>query len=266
MAAQAPTPLRRVRRCNNFVLTSTLYPPHFHLTSHSHRPGCFGITLEGEFTEAFGSRSATRMPQTTFYRPPGEVHANATGRMPARCFVLEFPPHWVSEVGVYGRLPNVPRLFRGGRMTRLMHEIYRESQATDPASELAMEALILDLAATTIRDGTAGANHIVIQPWLRHVKARLDECFRDELSLTELANEAGIHPVHLSREFRAKFSVSLGEYVRGLRLEAAMTAIAHSDRSLIAIALECGYTNQSHFSTAFRRFTGMSPSQYRAKG
>jgi AraC-like DNA-binding protein len=57
----------------------------------------------------------------------------------------------------------------------------------------------------------------------------------------------------------------VGEYVRTLRLEGAIRDLEESEASLAAIALANGFSDQSHFSNAFRRHTGVTPSEYRRR-
>lgn len=73
-----------------------------------------------------------------------------------------------------------------------------------------------------------------------------------------------MNPVYLARAFRKRYGCLPAEYVRRLRVEAASEALARSGRPLAQVALEAGFTDQSHFSRQFRRLTGMSPGRYRA--
>ena len=53
------------------------------------------------------------------------------------------------------------------------------------------------------------------------------------------------------------------EYLLSLRVEAARRLLVTSDTSLAAIATDCGFTDQSHFTKRFQKVTGMTPHQYR---
>ena len=87
--------------------------------------------------------------------------------------------------------------------------------------------------------------------------------FCDRLTLEELAREAGVHPVHLSRVFRKCEGEGIGEYVHRLRIRAACEQMFAPQKSLAEIGLETGFADQSHFTRAFRRITGMSPGAFR---
>lgn len=74
-----------------------------------------------------------------------------------------------------------------------------------------------------------------------------------------------MHPVYLASEFRRRFVLTVGEYVRRLRIDYACGEIsARENVSLAEIALATGFSSQSHFSKTFKRVTGMTPLEYRS--
>ena len=89
------------------------------------------------------------------------------------------------------------------------------------------------------------------------------EHFSENLKLTENAGEVCVHPVYLATAFRKKFGVTVGEFVRKLRIECACAELIKGDLSLAAIALHAGFVDQSHFSKAFKLYISTTPAKYR---
>jgi AraC-like DNA-binding protein len=54
-------------------------------------------------------------------------------------------------------------------------------------------------------------------------------------------------------------------YMRRVRIAQAQSLVAHRDLEIAEIALACGFFDQSHFTTAFRKLTGMPPRRYRSR-
>jgi AraC family transcriptional regulator len=79
-----------------------------------------------------------------------------------------------------------------------------------------------------------------------------------------MAAAAGVHPVHLAREFRRFERCTVGEYIRRLRIERACNELSNSNDSIAAIASGTGFYDQSHFGRIFKRVVGMTPIEYRA--
>jgi AraC family transcriptional regulator len=132
----------------------------------------------------------------------------------------------------------------------------------DAVSPLAMEGLTLEILAELSRRPASAAER---RPpgWLRRAKELLHDRFTESLSLDEIAAAAGVHPTHLARVFRRHYHCTIGDYLRGLRIDQARHELATSDTPLIEIAIRAGYCDQSHFSTAFQRHVGMTPTEYR---
>jgi AraC-like DNA-binding protein len=83
------------------------------------------------------------------------------------------------------------------------------------------------------------------------------------LSVSALAHSMNVHPVHLAREFRAMYGVSLREYRTIQRVKRAAALVLGSETPLSRIAHECGFADHSHMCRAFRRVAGWSPSRLR---
>src|SRR5205085_10915501 len=67
----------------------------------------------------------------------------------------------------------------------------------------------------------------------------------------------------LARCFRRFFRCTPGDLLRLRRLQKAAALILHRDLPLADIAMHCGFTDQSHMTTAFRLVYGTSPGRYR---
>ena len=86
------------------------------------------------------------------------------------------------------------------------------------------------------------------------------------LSLKSISKELQVNPAYLSREFSKYFdNLSFGEYIRKMRIEKAIQLMHTSKYNLTEIAYLTGFSDQSHFTRIFKRFTGKNPSDYKRK-
>ena len=146
-------------------------------------------------------------------------------------------------------------------MSQLCAKLYREFNKTDTAAKLAIEGLALELLAEAARQPYPGTG--AAPPWLRQAREMIVEYFPETLKLTQIAAEVGVHPVYLATAFRQKFGVTIGEFVRKLRIEHACAELMKGELPLTAIALQAGFVDQSHFSKVFKLYVGMTPHKYR---
>ena len=83
------------------------------------------------------------------------------------------------------------------------------------------------------------------------------------IPLSDLAKQFEISEGSLKNIFRSVCGQSYSDYVRTLRIKAAMTELSSTDKSIAEIAVSVGYENQSKFASAFKRINGITPLEYR---
>ena len=92
-----------------------------------------------------------------------------------------------------------------------------------------------------------------------------DAMFATEVTLADLANAAALSPNHLLRSFREVFQRTPYEYVRGKRLSEAKRLLKTENVPVTEVCFAVGFESPGSFSSAFKRETGMSPSEYRER-
>jgi AraC family transcriptional regulator len=97
---------------------------------------------------------------------------------------------------------------------------------------------------------------------IRRAKEFLLANYRQSVQLTDVASAAGASPAYLTDVFRRFEGVPLHGYLTQLRLAAALLELPHTD-DLTALALNLGFSSHSHFTFAFRRSFGCTPSEFR---
>lgn len=96
-------------------------------------------------------------------------------------------------------------------------------------------------------------------------KKYLAEHFCDPVSLEDVARQVHLSPFYFSRLFKEKEGVNFVEYLTRLRLEEAKRLLARTNDTVAAVAARVGYAEANYFSRIFRRYFGVSPSEYREK-
>ena len=111
------------------------------------------------------------------------------------------------------------------------------------------------------REGT-GADHAErAEAAKTYLAARMSE----RVTLDEVARAVHASPFHLARIFQQQTGVPVHRYLTQLRLRASLERLAEGASDLTALALELGFSSHSHFTDAFRREFGKSPSEMRRK-
>lgn len=100
--------------------------------------------------------------------------------------------------------------------------------------------------------------------WLvREIKLYAKENFTNDIRLSDLAKKYGFNEKYIGRLFKAQTDVSFTQYVNNLRLNLAQKKLLTTEKSIIDIALECGFENVTYFNRLFKMKHGITPSEYR---
>jgi AraC family transcriptional regulator len=231
---------------------------------HGHEHPYLCAILQGGYTETCGGKVWTCTPRAVFLRPRGEPHADRFGESGGRIFGIELGAGWPDRLGSARQALERPAALEGS-CTALARKLHREFRLDDCAVPLLVEGLVLEMLGEACR-AAAPTGEAGTPSWLRQARDILHDSYAQPPGLSALADEVGVHPLHLARAFRRKYGCSVGEYVRRLRVEFACRQLARPGRSLVEIALEAGFCDQSQFCRVFKRHVGMTPSQFRREG
>ena len=121
--------------------------------------------------------------------------------------------------------------------------------------------------------GIAGAMYRIEQPdeltryfqELLPVVRYIEQHFAEPISMTEMAGLAQLSSTHFNRRFRQLLRMTPMQYLRAVRVQAAQRLLTTTSRTLAEIAMDVGYTDQSHLTKRFREATGMTPADYRKR-
>ncbi len=149
-------------------------------------------------------------------------------------------------------------------MERLRVEMLRREASPLFVQGIA-QAIAIHLAREHSETVEGGRNGVSALPGykLKQITDWMTEHLVDDFDLEGLAKRVGLSKFHFHRLFKKATGVSPARYHLNLRLDAARRLLRESNMSIVAIALDVGFSNPSHFAQLFRREIGLSPSDYR---
>lgn len=98
---------------------------------------------------------------------------------------------------------------------------------------------------------------------LRRVREHIHQRLAERIELSDLAQIAGLSECHFARAFKQSIGMPPHRYMLQRRIEAAALMIERTDRPLSEIALDVGFSDQSHFTRMFSRLTRQTPREFR---
>jgi len=241
-------------------LLETRYAGASAIPSHEHAQSYWCIVLGGGYDEQSNGSSTAAAAGSILCHPEGNRHSNRIAPAGAHCLNVisggawQDDPHWRRSVAV-------PRHVQAGAGAESIVRLRRELRSRDDVSPLAISSAVLDLLALTCRQ----MRQSTPPRWLARVQELLSAEICDPPSIAALALEAGVHPSHLSRTFRRHCGKSVGDWLRGRRLEIALGRLMQGDDTMASVAQAAGYADQAHMARHVRSATGLTPTAYRAR-
>jgi AraC family transcriptional regulator len=251
------------RDFGQFVVTERHYPGGCTTPVHAHERPLFCVVLDGAYEEQHCNKTLYCTQTTTLFHAAEEEHLERFSDFGARSLIVEVEPAWIdrvreiSQVGIHNSAVQ-----DSGTLRPMGSRLYREFLTGDPAARLIIEGLLFEMTGEFFR---AERRRETRRPgWLALAVEMIQGNFPRRLTLADIANEVGVHPVHLAQSFRRFHGCTVGDYVRRVRIDYACQELVRSDAPFIDLAIAAGFADQSHFTRTFKRTVGILPSQYRS--
>lgn len=254
----------RTLRTGPVLVSETDHRPGLRTPAHSHDFACVHLVLEGCYQESTRRGETRAEPGSVVFKPAGQEHWNAFSAAGARSLRMQVEP------GALGRLdrflPGRLVVLQDPRLGLIAGRLRCELRGEDELTDVAAESLVMELLVATARIGGApppddGDPHLA-----RRCKDLLNETYRGPVALSGAARELGVHRTVLARAFREAYGLSVGAYVRRLRVRWVAVALEREPgRSLADVALEAGFADQSHLTRTFKDLMGATPGSYRRR-
>ena len=105
--------------------------------------------------------------------------------------------------------------------------------------------------------------HKVIQQMVDEIDLCIKSKRGEDMTLTVLSQKFGYSEFYISRKFREVSGMKLQDYLRYRRLAFALKEVRDTDKGILEIAMDYGFSSNEAFTRAFKEAYGMTPSEYR---
>ena len=232
-------------------------PPEAVIT-HTHQDAHFILVTGGDYVSAAG-RPPARGP-VLVYNPPGTTHRDHFDRGRGSFFAISLAPRYAALALSGTSVADAPCYLEAPAQCALAMCIATSfATAVAPSS---IDALCMELLGSMAR--RMPPEPASRPAWLGSAVELLQDRYREELSIAEIAATLGVHPIHLARTFRRHLRCTPGQFARFRRLERAAALLLRTTRPLADVAVSSGFADQSHLSRAFGRYLGVPPGEFRA--
>lgn len=223
---------------------------------HRHEWASLILPVLGSFTSADEEGHRIMDGPSALLHPPRSAHAASIGPMGLEAINIKFDPAWLRKSGFEQPLDRA-HSWHFGKAAFAARSLVRLCVSPDTSGE----ALATGLA--TFLSLAPDGSQAVAPHWLEAVRRELTSS--SPKSAHQLGNELGLHPAWIRQVYRATTGEGLGETVRRRRVSRAAFLLRETDKSIVAIADESGFCDQSHMNRCFAALLGRTPLRVRSE-
>ncbi len=187
---------------------------------------------------------------------------------------MTFEPKFIAQVAPESVNPDrLELIMQRGQKDTLIREILlalkTELEAGCPSGRLYGEVMATAIAVHLLKKyttvtSTLSAHDDGLPPHklsqvLEYIQTYLDR----EIKLADLTSLVGMSRYYFCRLFKRSLGVAPYQYVLQQRVERAKQLLKQNELSICEIAFMCGFKDQSHLTTVFRKFTGITPKVFK---
>ena len=201
------------------------------------------------------------------------------------CNIISFLLHpnalecWTSHCDTQGRKRSNNCLILQERIVYLFQALMQEAVGNERNALRISEGLFVAFCGLLQREIDAGhfqpvnaieffevsTAKITSTEFQAHIQQYVQDNLRNRLTISDVAAAMYLSPAQFTRVVRRETGKSFNEYLAAYRLEEAKNLLRHSQWTINVIASFAGFKSPSYFRTFFRRHTGMTPTQFRAR-
>lgn len=232
------------------------YPPFTRLEFHDHDVAHFSALLCGQAREATGREEFALRPMLMEFKPAGFRHANDFGPDGALMLSINLQqnnPQFIEMFSISDWMVG-ESIGAQAKWSCLARHVLSGTADSDE-----METITFDLLSM-MHENIAAYTPAKAPPWLRRAYEALIET---ELSVAQIAADAGVHRAHLSRAFRRHFGRTISDCRHQTRLARAVRYMTCAGASAVHASHAAGFSDQSHLTRVMQRKMGVTPSALR---
>lgn len=219
-------------------------------------------TVDGATTYLDGNAIPIRKNTIICAKPGQTRHTKGV----FQCYYLHFE---VKNKELHNLLMKIPNAFLAEKETEykeIFTDLCKYFNKNSDDCKIMLESLILKLIYRLKQDSTdapifesaESKQAEVIRNAVKYIKEHLNE----DLSLEALSKKFSFSPTYFHNSFKAVMDKTLRVFVEERRIKKSIDLLLTTSNSISEIAYECGFSSQSYFCYAFKRYTGTTPQKY----
>ena len=236
----------------SFKISITKHHPKSDIPLHAHSKSYMCLSVLGDYHEKSYAEDTVCQGEV-IYRNAGHEHANSFYAKEGVCLNIEFSNEVELMIQNDFKLPRKSSKLKSSIDFYKVLFGFKNSVSNDLLNIYCYESMMSFFLASK-----SGDIH-----WIKKVKDRINDSPLDNISLSRLSHEFGLHPNYITRKFKELTGLKLSDYLVETRLRYCLENMIGTEQSLTKIALQNGFYDQSHFNRNFKKQLKTTPFLFR---
>jgi len=204
-----------------------------------------------------------------FVTKPSEPHGGVNGVM-QRCEIywIQFNGRHIQQALLDGFSSINHRAFPASQsMSSVFYRLMDEQQNTKPYAALLSHVTVHEILIDLVRSYQAfidelNRRSVGYTPEIANSLQWIEEHLAEKLTVSLIAATVGMSASYFQKRFLTEVGMPPAEYWTQQRIKHAKQLLEQNDQSISDIAFLLGFASSQYFSTVFKKYTGLTPSQY----
>lgn len=161
-------------------------------------------------------------------------------------------------------IPEKKRAYFEDLLLRILEEDkYKDTFSALLCKKYCEEMMLFLLRYGNVTTSEVDESRLVVDHEMEAAVVYINEHFKDEIDLHNMALRANMSQSHFSKRFKKAIGFGFKEYLNTVRIKYACELLTSTDMTITEISEKCGYMDSNYFGDAFRKMKGVSPRDYR---
>lgn len=270
------------RKHGTFDFPFAFYPvgpqhPHYNMQYHWHTEQEILRVVSGSLTLTLNDQQFVLSPGDIACIPGGSLHSGIPHNCFYECLVFDLDyflkqnnpcTPQLLEISTQEKIIQIYFPSDDSEITQIINPMFEAMASRKPGYQLIVPGCLSAFLGKVIcqklyaASGDTSPGNKKRLKQLKAVLSFISTHYHEDLTLGDLAACAHMNRNYFCRYFQEFTHQSPINYLNYYRTEAACEQLTFSDRSITEIALDCGFKDPSYFVKVFRKFKGVTPSQY----
>ena len=239
------------KKINDCIISLKAYEPGQLLKQHYHTYPYLSLLINGSYIEKNDLKKEEISFGDFIFRPSFYIHQNTFSKQKSVCFNIEFTNNSLDQ---YINFNDINLNLKSYSDTKIRAFSLFKSFCNEE-EDTQLESILFEIFNEITLQNHVNKLVYSDSDRMKKIIEVLNSNYHRSITIKELSEQIYLHPVYLVRAFKKKFGITIGEYLRRIRIKKAFELLINTRDNFLSIALSCGFYDRIKKLIVYNFFT-----------